>query len=86
MKTNKEVINALQEFFLKQDPKDIARALAACMIDFQRMVNFEKLGSEEKACLQARLLVNVEELQRFAKEGPRNDEPFRCINIESDES
>ncbi len=85
MKTNKEVIDDLQAYFLKQDPKDIARTLAGLMIDFQRFVNYENLGKNEQECLLFRMQKNVEELQRFIREGPRDNDTFKYINLESKE-
>ncbi len=79
MKTNKEVIDALQDYFLKQDPKDIARVLAATLIDINRIRNYESLEYEEQQCLQFRLDHNLEELRKFIKKGP--DGTFTFSNV-----
>ncbi|HMG13869.1 MAG TPA: hypothetical protein VK590_00410 [Saprospiraceae bacterium] len=78
---NKEVIKRLTEYFLKQDPKDIAKALSACMIDFNRLMHADSLGEIERANLFMRVRLNVEELQRFLA-NPDNDE-FSLINKDS---
>ncbi len=68
METNKEVIDALQEYFLKQDRKKIARALANCMIDIQRFVNFDSLPEHEASLLITRAVANSKEIIDFVKE------------------
>lgn len=62
MKTNKQVIDELQEYYLKQDPKVIARALANMMIDMNRIHYLELLSSYEKKALNLELnkiLINL---------------------------
>lgn len=83
MKTNKEVIDALENYFMQQDPKIIARTLAACMIDFNRLMNFDELGKNEQECLRYRLQKNMEELGKFVENDPTENKKFRCINIET---
>lgn len=84
-KTNKELINELQDFFLKQDPSIIARILAGMMIDMNRIMSMDTLGKNEKDCLLVRMEANRNELVRFAKEGPRNEKPLKYFNIESND-
>ncbi len=85
MKNNEEVIDDLREYFLKQDPKHIAHTLAALMIDFQRLVNFESLEKNEQACLGFRIKRNVEELERFINKGSTEFDTFRYVNVGSEE-
>ena len=66
---NKEVIDALQEYFLKQDPKDIARFLANMMIDLNRFLSIEELPPDEAESLYFRIRYNVQQLRDFAKNG-----------------
>lgn len=82
-KTNKTLINELQEFFIKQDPAIVARILAGTMIDMHRIMCIDSLGENEKECLLVRMKANQNELIRFAKEGPRNEKPLKYFNIES---
>lgn len=81
MKTNKEVIDALQGYFLQQDPKIVARTLAALMIDMNRVSRMDYLKPMEKECLLARMIHNNNELLDFIN-GKR--EPMRYSNIESE--
>ena len=80
---NKEVIKRLTEYFLKQDAKDIAKGLAACMIDFNRLMHADSLGEVERANLFMRIRLNVEELQRFLR-NPDEDK-FSLINKYSED-
>lgn len=81
MKTNKEIIDALQEYYLKQDPDVIARALAALMIDLNRIMCSESLPKDEKNNLIIRMNANRNELLKFINEGEPYD--FKIYNIES---
>jgi hypothetical protein len=78
---NKEVGRILTEYFLKQEPKDIAKELAACMIDFNRLMHADSLGEIERANLFMRVRLNVEELQRFLAKP--DDDKFSLINKDS---
>lgn len=68
--TNKKVINELQEYFLKQDPKIVARFLANMMIDLNRLYSIEELSENERKCLEFRMEHNIQQLRNFAKYGP----------------
>lgn len=70
MKTNKEVIDALIEYFLKQPPEVIARGLANSMIDIQRLYLFSECTNEEKKSLLYRTDQNIRALKKFVKDGP----------------
>lgn len=85
MKTNKELIDALQEFFLTQDPKVIAHTLAIFMIDLQRILNFENLEKDEQESLHFRILKNVQEIQKFAKESPPDNERLKYVIFQTKE-
>jgi len=80
---NKEVGKRLTEYFLNQDPKDVAKALGACMIDFNRLMHADILGEIERANLFMRIRLNVEELQRFLS-NPDEDK-FSLINKDSED-
>lgn len=73
MKSNKELIQELTEYFLTQDPQIVAKTLAAVMIDMNRLINMDSLSIEEKASLIARVHVNNASLSKFAKNGPESD-------------
>ena len=80
---NKEVARMLIEYLLKQDPKDVAKALAACMIDFNRLMHAEILGDNERENLFLRIRMNVEELYKFLRNP--DDEKFCIIRKDSNE-
>lgn len=73
MKTNKEVIDKLTEYFITQDKKTIARSLANMMIDLNRIFYLKTLPEDEKALLNARVIANVLSLRRFIENGPEGD-------------
>lgn len=81
MKTNKEVIDKLQDYFMKQDIKLVCRALAGTMIDINRIMNIEYLPQEEYLLLIARLMANNTQLMKFINDGPQGN--FNLHNIES---
>ena len=82
MKTNKEIIDDLQSYFLKQDPTLIARALAGKMIDLNRLIHIDSLEISEKINLLARLHANCAQLKKFIKNGDSGE--FQLHNIESE--
>lgn len=69
MKTNKEIIEALTEYFMTQDPKIIARSLASFSIDFTRIDEMKKLPASEKICLLKRIKANANQVRKFVKNG-----------------
>lgn len=78
---NKEATIILINYLLKQDPKDVARALSACMIDFNRIIHAESLSEDEMNNLFFRIKMNVEELHKFLKNP--DDEKFSVIQKEN---
>lgn len=80
-KTNKHLIDELQEYFLTQDAKVICRTLAAMMVDLHRINNFESCGKNERDNLRMRMEINSKSLIKFAKYGPDGDLVYH--NIES---
>lgn len=73
MKTNKEVIDKLTEYFITQDKKTIARSLANMMIDFNRIFYLKSLPEDERVLLNARIIANMLALRKFIKDGPDGD-------------
>jgi len=82
MKTNKEVIEALQSYYLTKDPKLVARALANACVDYNRIANAESLPKNEFDLLCLRIQKNSECLQKFSKSGPAGD--FKLFNLGAD--
>lgn len=70
---NKEVIGKLIEYYLTQDPKMIARVLANCMVDFNRLTHYQGLSPDELERLEGRLKFNDEALRKFAKDEKHED-------------
>ncbi len=77
--TNKELIDKLQAYFLKQDPKVVTRILANMYIDINRVFNVEQLPDQELISLQSRMELNHNELQKFALD--ENPEPLKYFNM-----
>lgn len=76
---NKEVSKLLQEYFLKQDPKLIARACANFILDLNRFINFKNISVEERSSLVERTKLNMKEVYNFLKaEG--SEELLNLIN------
>lgn len=73
MKTNKEVVEKLVEYFLTQDQASVCRILANLMIDMHRINNISKLEEKEKASLFFRMDKNSKSLLDFVKNGPQGD-------------
>jgi hypothetical protein len=73
MKTNKEVIAKLFDYFLSQNREVVAKMLAATLVDINRFYNLEHLDEEERECLMQRMEHNVNELNAFIKNGPSSD-------------
>jgi hypothetical protein len=80
MKTNKEVIESLVDYFITQDPKIVATLLAAQMIDMNRFYNMAKLPKDEKKLLMKRLKHNIDQLHSFIRHGPNGDLTYGDID------
>ncbi len=80
-KTNKELINELEAYFITQDQKVIARTLASMMIDIHRFMNLDQLQENEFTNLIIRSKANSDSLMRFAEFGAEGI--FKCTNLES---
>jgi len=83
-KTNKQVIEELTEYFLKSDPKEVARSLANFMLDIHRLTIIDALPEKERLNLCERIELNNKEFVRFAKEGPRKGEKLRVMSMNSE--
>jgi len=81
MKTNKQVIDSLTEYFLTQDPRTVCRLLANHMIDAHRMFNFDNLPDPEKECFIFRMKKNEEYFQKYIESGSSGD--IKLHNLES---
>lgn len=63
--TNKEIIQKLTKYFLKENPEKIARLLANMIIDMNRIVYLDDLPSNEQQSLFERMKANSDELNDF---------------------
>lgn len=70
---NKEIIKKLTDYYLTQDPKIVARALANCIIDIHRIVHYHELPESKAISLNARLLLNSASFDKFILEGCDED-------------
>ena len=77
--TNKELIEKLQAYFLKQDPKVVTRILANMFIDVNRVFHYDSLSDQELISLHSRMALNHNELQTFALD--ENPEPLKYFNV-----
>ncbi len=80
MKTNKEIIDALVEYFVEQDKVILSRILANFMIDFNRVKHIKMLEAEEKKCLLKRIDHNSNSLKKFIENGPSGPLSFGEMN------
>jgi hypothetical protein len=72
MTTNKEVIDKLMDYFLKQDPKIIVRALANFLLDFNRIENWDAIPPDEYIRLVERISLNSKSLREFIEKKEHN--------------
>lgn len=73
MKSNKEIIDKLVEYFMTQDKLSLSVIVANYMIDFNRIFYLHKLDESEKINLQFRIEMIVKQLDSFVKNGPQGD-------------
>lgn len=81
--SNKDTLEALVRYFLKQPKEELARALAGCIIDFDRLANWDKLSEKEQLCFKTRMQFNTLSLHDFMKNGPKGD--LKVHKLNSDE-
>ena len=81
MTTNKEAIAKLQSYLVKQDPYVLSRALAAFMIDMNRIYYIRDLPDDEYDNLFDRVEKNVKELHAFLND--ESDGPLVIHNMDS---
>lgn len=79
-KTNKEIILALSEYFMKQPQEHTCKMLACMMIDLNRIVNYKQLEKDELDCLQWRVQWNIDQLNDFIKNGPNGNLKLETMN------
>ncbi len=80
---NKAVIEKLQQYYLTQDPKVVARLCANFLIDINRFFNIDNLSHEEEEHLLYRTERNMSQVHSFLKTGNMDD--LELINIPLDE-
>jgi hypothetical protein len=78
---NKEVIDILQKYFLKQEHELVTKMLANCIVDLNRFLNFQDLSILEADHLIKRTKNNMKEIVACIKDNTNNDlqlihEPF----------
>lgn len=71
---NKEIIDKLTAYYLKQDPKVVGRVLASLQLDLYRLSIFEFLSEQEQDCLMARCEHNNKEFRKLTVEPS-------CMNV-----
>lgn len=73
MKTNKEVIDKLQKYFLTQDILLVTRGYANAIIDLNRFMNFDELSDEEQSRLLERIEFNMAEVVKLIENNDTSD-------------
>jgi hypothetical protein len=84
MTVNKNMIEKLQKYFMKQDKSILARLLANQMIDIYRVYIFDSLSSEGRKCLLKRIELNCEALENFVKDEYEKPLTFGPLDMESE--
>jgi len=82
MKTNKEIIDSLVEYFLTQEPRIVCRALANMLIDNNRIYNYNELPKEEADSLKTRMKKNLEKLHYFIENGPNGNLTMGHLDVD----
>lgn len=72
-KTNKEIIKALTEYFMLQPQENTCKMLACLLIDLNRIVHYKQLPQAELDSLNLRVQLNIDQLNKFIKDGPQGD-------------
>lgn len=80
MITNKDVVQKLVDYFLTQNPEDVARLLANNLIDFNRIFHSKDLQEEEYNSLVKRIKINLDTLNDFVKNGAKG--PLKFVQRE----
>ena len=81
--SNKEMLGALVRYLLKQPKAELAHALAGCMLDLNRLANWNKLNEEEQLCFKTRMQLNNASLLDIMKNGSKGD--LKVHKLNSDE-
>lgn len=79
---NKQIMDRLEEYFLTQDPKIVARMCASHLVDLNRYYRLEELPYDEAVCLMQRMEMNMEQLYKFIKDGADGDIKIQLRNSE----
>lgn len=83
-KTNKEIILELTKYFMQQPQELICKMLACMMIDFNRMYNVRELSEKERENLMWRIEWNIDQLNKFIKDGPDGSLKMENADHEND--
>ena len=82
--TNKQAIEKLKKYFLKQTPEVVACSLASMLIDINRIYHLSELPPNEREILNIRIQKNVKELHDFLKNNENDSEsPLTLIKLNS---
>lgn len=79
--TNKEAIGILKEYFLKNDPKEVAQLCAGLVVDLNRFSNFVQLSEKSALELMERTAMNMSEFNEILKCKEKRDEPLNIIKV-----
>jgi len=82
MKTNKEIIKELTDYFMKQPQELVCKMLAGTLVDLNRLKNIDQLEVNEKLSVLFRLEHNLDQLHEFIENGSRKDLKVETINFD----
>lgn len=80
---NKEVIQKLKGYFLKQKHEDVAYIAASLILDLCRFSQPDKMTEAEKASLIIRTHANLQETRRFLRQNHSGE--LKITRLNSDE-
>lgn len=79
-KKNKEIIEELTKYFMKQPQEHTCELLACMIIDLNRIVNSKELEKSELESLKLRIQWNIDQINYFIKNGTANYLKLETIN------
>lgn len=84
MKSNKEVIEKLVEYYLKQDPERVARLCANFAVDLNRFLYIDYLDKDERDEFLLRMTYNVSNIHNLVREDDEQEIDLRHWPSKSD--
>ena len=80
--TNKEAIDILQNYFMKQNKEDITRFAANAIIDLGRFMNITELDERQRESLLMRTANNLREAHDLITKPSNDHRPIKFVSFE----